>query len=55
MPWRRSLMVKDRSGNWACPQDQPGEDTVSLSEGNAAGAMEHRQWSTTEDGGHDGI
>lgn len=33
--WRRSQLTRDTSGNLACPDDAPGLDIVSLSEGNA--------------------
>ncbi len=33
--WRRSQLRRDAAGNLACPDDAPGLDVVSLSEGNA--------------------
>jgi hypothetical protein len=33
--WRRSQLRRDASGNLACPDEGPGLDVVSLSEGNA--------------------
>ncbi len=33
--WRRSQLRRDASGNLACPDEGPGLDIVSLSEGNA--------------------
>src|SRR5690348_15913111 len=33
--WHRSKLVRDASGNLACPDDAAGLDVVSLSEGNA--------------------
>ena len=32
--WYRSQLVRDRSGNLACPDDQRGRDAVTLTEGN---------------------
>lgn len=41
VPWRRSLMVRDRAGLLACPDDQPGRDVVTLSELNAKAARRY--------------
>lgn len=37
--WYVSQMRKDRSGIWACPNDQGGRDEVTLSEANARAAQ----------------
>ena len=34
IPWYRSQLVRDASGNLACPDDQPGRDVETLNEGN---------------------
>lgn len=36
--WNRHQLRKKRDGNWYCPDDYPGQDSVTLSEGNAAAA-----------------
>lgn len=36
--WRRSQLRKMRDGNLACPDEGPGRDALTLSEGNARGA-----------------
>jgi len=36
--WRRSQLVRDRSGNLACPDDQSGRDVATLSFLNAQAA-----------------
>lgn len=36
IPWYRSQLVRDASGNLACPDDQRGRDVVTLNEGNLA-------------------
>lgn len=38
VPWRRSQMERKPDGTLCCPDDAPGRDTVTLSEGNAAAA-----------------
>lgn len=40
--WRRSLLVKDRSGAYACPQCKDGRDVVTLSLLNARDAAQPR-------------
>lgn len=37
--WRRSQLVRDRSGNLACPDDRDGRDVATLSFLNAQGAQ----------------
>lgn len=36
--WYSGDLVRDASGNWACPDDRKGRDVVTLNELNAAGA-----------------
>lgn len=53
--WHRSKLRRDAAGLLACPDDQPGLDSVSLSEGNAARAGQRRlgQYTDLSDGGID--
>lgn len=30
IPWYQSSLRQDAAGYWACPDDQPGRDTVTL-------------------------
>lgn len=42
IPWYRSQLVRDASGNLACPDDQRGRDVVTLDEENLAWAASRR-------------
>ena len=49
--WPRFKMVRDAAGLLACPDDQPGRDTVTLDRENAAGAAEASHHGADGDGG----
>lgn len=48
--WPSGKLRKDRSGNWACP-DETGKDVVTLMEENAAGAASIRPLRETSETG----
>jgi len=43
VPWYRSQLTRDASGNLACPDELPGRDVVTLNEGNLAWYSSRRQ------------
>ena len=51
MAWYRSKLKRDRSGSLACPDELPGRDAVTLSEGNAAAASQHKGYTRPRDTG----
>ena len=53
--WHRSKLRRDAAGILACPDDQPGLDAVTLSEGNAelGGHRRMGQYTNESDGGID--
>ena len=48
--WPRAKLKKKRDGLWHCPDDFPGKDSVTLSEGNANAASRPRGHKQYPDG-----